>query len=227
MSSDGADVGEISRIISEDFKHGSNLKLGFGVIIEPDVIVGDNVKLGHRVTLKSGTRIGNNSVVDDHCITTGACIIGNNVNVRTGATISRATIIEDLAFIGPGVITNHTKHVGHGRPRVTSDPLITYIGFGAIIGSQVSILAGVYIAPWTIIGGGAVVVKDIYVHGVYVGSPALKKGKVPRNYRIENAPWTIGSMYAEPKSLNILVRYMSNLQIGELGTQIARYKMTK
>jgi len=213
--------------IASDFRHGEGLKLGAQVIIERDVVVGKNVKLGHRCTLKSGTRIGDNSVVDDHCITTGACIIGSNVNVRTGATISRATIIEDWAFIGPGVITNHTLHVGHGRPKVDSHPLVTYIGFGSIIGSQVSVLAGIYIAPNVIVGGGGVVVKDLFFGGIYLGNPVTRRKAVPDSYRVPGAPPRAGYMYAEPKSLNVLIRYMKDLDTGALGAQLARYKMSR
>ena len=123
--------------ISKDFKHGSGLQIGELVIIEPEVIVGNNVKIGHRVTLKSGTIIKDNTIIDDHCITTGACIIGNHVNIRTGAIISKATIIEDYSFVGPGVITNHTKHVNHGRQDKVEDiQLLTYIGYGSVLGSR-------------------------------------------------------------------------------------------
>ncbi|MCP4712110.1 MAG: hypothetical protein GY869_26100 [Planctomycetes bacterium] len=142
--------------IHKSFKHGENLNLGYDVIVEPDVVVGNNVKLGHRAILKSGTVFGDNVIFDENCITTGACYIGNDVNVRTGAIISKATIIEDYGFIGPGVITNHTKNVNHGREdRIELRQLLTYFGYGAIVGSQASILAGVTFAPLVIIGGGA------------------------------------------------------------------------
>lgn len=191
-------------MIASDFKHGENLALGHGVIIESNVVVGSNVKLGHRVTLKTGTIVGDNSIVDDHCITTGACFIGNNVNIRTGAIISKSTIIEDYCFVGPGVITNHTKNVNHGREEnIEAKQLITYIGYGSIIGSQASILAGVRIAPLTIIGGGTVVVKSIEEKGVYVGSPSKKMMELPDEYLI-NLPEDAGSMYSGKEVLNHL-----------------------
>lgn len=197
--------------ISGDFKCGKNLTLGHDVIIEKDVRVGNNVKIGHRATLKSGTIIGDNAIFDDHCITTGACYIGNNVNIRTGAIISRATIAEDYSFIGPGVITNHTKNVNHGRKdRIKDVQLLTYIGYGSILGSQASILAGVTIAPLAIIGGGAVVVKDLSEEGVFVGHPAQKKIPLPEEYRME-LPDDAGSMYLKKEILDHFKRYMPGL----------------
>ena len=199
--------------IDKDFRHGDYLALGHYVIIEPDVIVGNNVKIGHRVTLKSGSIIGDNSIIDDHCITTGACFIGNNVNVRTGAIISKSTIIEDYCFIGPGVITNHTKHVTHGREgKMPETQLLTYIGFGSILGSQASILAGVRLCPQVVIGGGTVVVKDLTEKGVYVGSPARKIMDIPDNY-LMNEPKDAGFMYHNKKIINHMKRYIPNLKL--------------
>jgi acetyltransferase-like isoleucine patch superfamily enzyme len=202
--------------ISNDFIHGEHLTLGHDVIIEKDVRVGDNVKLGHRATLKSGTIIGDNTIFDDHCISTGACYIGNNVNVRTGAIVSKATIIEDYAFIGPGVITNHTKNVSHGRQdKIRDIQLLTYIGYGSILGSQASILAGVEIAPLCIIGGGTVVVKNILEDGVYVGFPAQKKMDLPEEYRMD-LPTNAGLMYMTQEVFDHLKKYMPALHLPQI-----------
>jgi UDP-2-acetamido-3-amino-2,3-dideoxy-glucuronate N-acetyltransferase len=201
--------------IAKDFKHGENLQLGQYVVIEPNVVVGNNVKLGHRCTLKSGTIVGDNSIIDDHCITTGACYIGNNVNARTGAIISKSTIIEDYCFVGPGVITNHTKHVTHGREKIISDmQLLTYLGYGSILGSQASILAGVYIAPLVIVGGGTVVVKDIREKGVYIGFPSRKSMDLPDIYQME-LPENAGFMYLKKDIMDHLKLFMPNLKTPE------------
>lgn len=130
--------------IHDSFKHGANFKCGYNVIIEEDVVVGDDVKLGHNVVLKSGTRLMNSVRFADYVKTTGICIVGNEVDARTGACISRSLIINDKAFIGPGVMTNHTKNVTHGR-NLKEVRLITRIGYGAQLGSQSSFTAGLTI----------------------------------------------------------------------------------
>ncbi len=201
--------------IADDFKHGAGLKMGHGVIIEPDVVVGDNVKLGHRVTLKSGTRMADNSILDDHCITTGACYIGKYVNIRTGAIISKSTILEDYCFVGPGVITNHTKNVVHGREgQLEHEQLLSYIGYGSVLGSQCSLLAGVYIGPQSVIGGGTVVVKDLPGYGVFVGSPARRIADLPPGYRMKE-PENAGNMYMTDEILGLLGKYMPQLRLRE------------
>ncbi|SMD06293.1 transferase hexapeptide (six repeat-containing protein) [Desulfocicer vacuolatum DSM 3385] len=199
--------------ISQDFKHGSGLQIGEQTIIEPEVVVGNNVKIGHRVTLKSGTIIKDNSIIDDHCITTGACIIGSHVNIRTGAIISKSTIIEDYSFVGPGVITNHTKHVSHGRHDNIEDiQLLTYIGYGSVLGSQASIVAGIKIVPQVILGAGTIVVKDLLEPGIYIGFPAKKTVDLPQEYRMDE-PENSGFIYLQKKVLNHLKTYIPHLKV--------------
>jgi len=158
---------------------GKNFKYGENVIIEDDVVIGDNVKLGHNVILKSGTRIHNNVDIADNCCTTGACIIGNDVNIRTGACISKSVIIEDCCFIGPGIMTNHTKHVKHCRPNAKGNFMVTRIKYGSVIGASCWLIAGVTIGSDVIVGGGTLIVKDILVSGIYVGSPPRMLSLLP------------------------------------------------
>jgi UDP-2-acetamido-3-amino-2,3-dideoxy-glucuronate N-acetyltransferase len=159
--------------IHSSFVLGSNFQCGFNVIIEEDVIVGDNVKLGHNVTLKSGTRVMNDVTLADYVKTTGICIIGNGVGARTGACISKSVIINDNTFIGPGVMTNHTKNVMHKR-NLKEVQLITRIGYGAVIGSVASLVAGLTIGDNVVIAAGSNVYKDILEAGIYGGNPVKK-----------------------------------------------------
>ena len=99
-------------------------------------------------------------------------MIGNNVNIRPKAIVSKGVTIEDGVFIGPGVITLHTKHVkgSHGE----SENLNTIIGKNAVIGAGAILLPGVTIGENVVIGAGAVVTKDCLEPGTYVGNPARR-----------------------------------------------------
>jgi acetyltransferase-like isoleucine patch superfamily enzyme len=173
--------------ISKSFVHGKNFKCGENVIIEEDVIVGDDVKLGHNVTLKSGTRIMNDATIADYVKTTGVCIIGNGVSARTGATISKSVIINDNAFIGPGIMTNHTKNVMHKRP-LPEVQLITRIGYGALIGSMSSLVGGITIGDNVVIAAGTNVYKDIPEPGIYGGNPAKKIRDLDPKFILKRPP---------------------------------------
>ncbi len=174
----------MSTVIAPDFQHGDNFICGENVVIEQDVVVGDNVTLGHHVVLKSGSRFGSNINFADFCCTTGACILGDNVNVRTNTVVSKGVIAEDDVYIGPGVMTNHTKNVSHRRPNISSQMYVTRICQGAIIGASVWIMAGVRIGANVIIGGGVLIVKDVLDPGIYVGSPPRILKYLPPEYEV-------------------------------------------
>jgi acetyltransferase-like isoleucine patch superfamily enzyme len=172
----------MSTSIAPDFKHGSGFTHGENVVIEPDVVVGDNVNLGHFIVLKSGTRFGSNINFADFCCTTGACILGDNINVRTNTVISKGVIAEDDVYIGPGVMSNHTKHITHRRPQIKGQFYVTRICHGAIIGASVWIMAGVTIGKNVIVGGGVLIVKNIMDPGIYVGTPPRILRVLPPEY---------------------------------------------
>jgi acetyltransferase-like isoleucine patch superfamily enzyme len=159
--------------IAKDFVCGGNFRHGLNCIIEPDVVVGDDVGLGHDVHLRSGTRILSDVDIADHCMTTGICIIGNHVRIRTASCISKSVIINDWVFVAAGIMSSHTKHIHHGRPKMEKRQLVTRIGYGAIVGSRTNLIAGITVAPGAIIGYNSNVVKDPDVpHGLYFGQPA-------------------------------------------------------
>ena len=111
-------------------------------------------------------------------------IIGNGVGTRTGACISKSVIINDNAFIGPGIMTNHTKNVMHKR-NLKEVQLITKIGYGAVIGSVSSLVAGLTIGDNVVIAAGSNVYKDILEPGIYGGNPVRKIKEVAADFILE------------------------------------------
>jgi UDP-3-O-[3-hydroxymyristoyl] glucosamine N-acyltransferase len=194
--------------IAHDLICGSNLRVGHSSVIEEDVVVGDNVILGHNVVLKSGSRVGSNVIFADYSCTTGACIIGDNINIRTQAVISKSVILEDCVYIGPGVMTNHTKHVTHMRDNIKKEFRLTRIGYGSIIGSRVEILAGVSISPNVIVGGTSLVTKHIDKSGVYFGIPVRFFQDLTDEYFLE------GESKPYEFSEDVIKRYLRHLRTG-------------
>lgn len=171
-------IGEFS-VIEEAVTVGDNVSIGHNSVIGKDVIIGDNVKIGNFCYLKSGTKFASNIDFADYCKTTGICYVGNNVNVRTSSCISKSVIVEDNAFIGAGIMSSHTKHIYHQRPKIPKKQLITRIGYGAVIGSHTNLSAGVQIGDNVVIGYGSVVTKNCLELGIYVGNPTKKFVNVP------------------------------------------------
>jgi UDP-2-acetamido-3-amino-2,3-dideoxy-glucuronate N-acetyltransferase len=88
-------------------------------------------------------------------------------------------------FVGPSaVFTNVTN------PRATinrhSEYRNTHVGRGATIGANATIVPGVTLGPYCLVGAGAVVVRDVPAHALVVGVPAKQAGWVSRaGHRLE------------------------------------------
>jgi acetyltransferase-like isoleucine patch superfamily enzyme len=136
-----------------------------------DVSFGAGVKIVSPVNLY-GCRIGAGTFIGPFTEIQRGVVIGKNCKVQSHSLICELVTIGDECFIGHGVvfINDLFKQGGPARgDRSKWRP--TRVGNRVSIGSNCTILP-VEIADGTVIGGGAVVVKDIRRPGVYAGNPA-------------------------------------------------------
>jgi len=122
--------------------------------VQDDVTIGAGSRVGSFTLIHKGARIGRNCTIGSHC-NICHCQIGDNVSIQTGCHITNGVVIEDNAFIGPGVITLND-------PLVPSKPLkAPAIRQGAKIGGGSILLPGVVVGRKVIVGSGGIVVKDV------------------------------------------------------------------
>lgn len=145
----------------------------------------------------SGTIIGcNTQLINASNITIGrGCFLQDEVYIRAGdsgfVTIGdRAALnsfvkifghggveIGEEAQIGPGTLITTTGHDYTDQNLETSFSKVS-IGARAWIGANATILPGVTIGDYAVIGAGAVVNKDVPSHTVAVGVPARAVKKI-------------------------------------------------
>ena len=146
-------------------------------VIAPDVKLGQDVIIYNFVNLYGceigdGTKIG--SFVE---IQKGACV-GRNCKVSSHTFICEGVTIADEVFIGHGVIFINDKYpratTADGSLQSEADWRVveTIVGRGASIGSGATILCGVTIGEYAIVGAGAVVTRDVPAGTSVAGSPA-------------------------------------------------------
>jgi len=131
---------------------GCNLETGHNVVIREESIIGDYL------------RIWNSSVIDY------GCKIGNSVKIHTHVYVSQYSVIEDDAFLAPGVILANDIHPG--CPDSLDCMQGPCIKRGAQLGINSCILPRVIIGEYSVIGSGSVVTKDIPAGVVAYGNPA-------------------------------------------------------
>ena len=115
-------------------------------------------------------RIGENCNVCSHCLIENEVVIGNNVTIKSGVQIWDGITIEDDVFIGANVSFTNDKYP---RSKNTDWKLLpTLIKKGASIGAGSTILPGLIIGEYSVVGAGSVVTKNIPDGELWVGNPA-------------------------------------------------------
>jgi len=146
-------------------------------IITPDVKLGQNVRIFSFVNLY-GCEIGDNTKIGTFVEIQKNAVVGRNCKISSHTFICEGVHIEDNVFIGHNV-----TFINDLYPRATSvsgqlqtendwKVIETYVKKGASIGSSATILAGVTIGEFAVVGAGAVVTKDVPPHTVVAGVPA-------------------------------------------------------
>jgi len=98
------------------------------------------------------------------------CRIGNNVKIHCNCYVAQFTIIEDNVFLAPGVIIANDLFPG---PAFHEQPLRgPILRRGAQIGCNVTLLPGVEIGEYTLVGAGSVVTRDLPPRVLAYGNPA-------------------------------------------------------
>jgi UDP-2-acetamido-3-amino-2,3-dideoxy-glucuronate N-acetyltransferase len=80
-------------------------------------------------------------------------------------------VLEDDVFVGPSVVfTNVNNPRSEISRRHAYEP--THVGVGATIGANATIVCGVILGPYSMVGAGSTVTNDVAPHGLVIGSPA-------------------------------------------------------
>ena len=130
--------------------------------IDKSVRIGENTKIWHFSHIQSGARIGSNCSLGQNVNVGNNVIIGNNVKIQNNVSIYEGVELEDYVFCGPSMVFTNIKLPRSEFPQKGSDCYQkTIVKKSASIGANATIVCGVTIGEYAIIGSGAVVTKDV------------------------------------------------------------------
>lgn len=146
--------------------------------------IGDGTKIWQHSQIREKSVLGRNCVLGKDVYVDYAVRIGDNVKIQNGVSVYQGVTLEDGVFCGP-----HCVFTNDLRPRaVTPDGALkttdewhlteTLVRTGASIGAHATIVCGITIGRWAMVGAGAVVTRDVPDHGLVYGTPARLKGFV-------------------------------------------------
>src|SRR5579863_10380045 len=140
-------------------------------IVHPNAQIGEGTRIWAHTNILEGAVIGGHCNICDGCYVERGGIIGNHVTLKNGVAVFDGVTLEDDVFVGAG-----TAFINDRNPRShRSDAWVlekTLVQKGATIGANATIMCGLTIGTYAVIGAGCVVIKDVAAHTVVVGNPA-------------------------------------------------------
>ena len=152
-------------------------------IIHPTSIIDEGVKLGQEVRIwhfchiREGAQIGSGSSLGQNVVVGPAVEIGSGCRIQNNVSIFSGVTLESNVFIGPSCVFTNVRNPRADINR-QSEFESTLIRQGATIGANATILCGIEIGAFAMIGAGSVVTRTVPPHALMVGNPARQIGWV-------------------------------------------------
>ena len=138
--------------------------------------VGAGTRIWAFAHVCDGVRIGRDCNICDHTFIESGVSLGDRVTVKCGIYLWTGVACEDDVFLGPNVVfTNDSRPRSRMRPDAYPQTLVRR---GASVGANATVLPGVTIGRWAMVGAGAVVTRDVPDHALVFGNPARRRGWV-------------------------------------------------
>lgn len=156
----------------------SNVFIHQTAVIDEGARIGEGTKIWHFCHLMPcsiGTRciLGQNVYIDRNVI------IGNGVKIQNNVSVYQGVEVEDDVFIGPSVVFTNVINPRSFIER-KEEFRKTVIARGATLGANCTIICGVRVGAFALVGAGSVVTRDVLPFALVFGNPAEQQGWVSR-----------------------------------------------
>lgn len=146
-------------------------------VVEPGAKIGEGTNVWHHTHIRSGACVGRNCNIGKSVYIDVNVVIGDNCKIQNHACLYDGVVVGDNVFIGPHVCFTNDKHPrswiwNPGKIRTT------VVKKGVSIGANSTVVAGVTIFPFALIGAGCVVTKDVPAFSLFIGNPGRVAGRV-------------------------------------------------
>ncbi len=138
--------------------------------------IGPGTRIWQFTVVLPGAIIGSNCNINAQVFIENDVKIGDRVTVKCGVQIWDGIEIEDDVFIGPNV--TFTNDLTPKSKRYPSEFKKTLIKRGTSIGANSTILPGISIGAYAMIGAGSIISREVPDHALIYGSPARIQGWV-------------------------------------------------
>lgn len=145
--------------------------------IDKDVVIEKGTKIWHFSHILKNSNIGESCVIGQNVVIGPDAIIGNKCKIQNNVSVYKGVVLEEEVFCGPSCVFTNVYNPRAFIERKT-EFMKTLVKKRATIGANATIVCGVTIGEYAMIGAGAVVKLDVVDYALVVGVPAKQIGWV-------------------------------------------------
>ncbi len=144
-------------------------------LVGPKAVIGEGTRVWAFTNIQDGSQIGQGCNICDGCFIEEGVTVGDYVTLKNGIAVFKGITIEDEVFCGANCsFINDRYPRSHRQETWVLEK--TFIKRGATLGTNATILCGITIGEYSVVGAGAVVTKSVQPHEIVIGNPAVFKG---------------------------------------------------
>ena len=140
-------------------------------------VIGESTKIWHFSHVMKGAIIGKNCSIGQNVYIASRAVIGSGVKIQNNVSVYDDVVIEDDVFCGPSCVFTNVINPRSFIER-KHEYKKTLVKKGASIGANATIVCGVTIGEYALVGAGSVVTRDVPPYALVYGNPARVHGKV-------------------------------------------------
>ena len=147
--------------------------------IDDGALIGKGTKIWHFCHVMGRAVIGENCNIGQNVYVDNDVKIGKAVKIQNNVSVYKGVVVEDDVFLGPSMVFTNVINPRSFIER-KSEFRATLLKKGSTVGANATILCGITIGRYALIGAGAMVIRDVPDYALVVGNPSRQVGWVNR-----------------------------------------------
>ena len=144
-------------------------------VVDPPCRIGAGTRIWHFSHIMPNCDIGERVNIGQNVVISPHCVVGNGGKIQNNVSIYTGVILEDDVFCGPSMVFTNVIN-----PRAFIERKAEYrrtlVRRGASIGANATVVCGVTLGRYCLVGAGAVVTHDVPDYATVYGNPARLHG---------------------------------------------------
>ena len=153
-------------------------------VIDDGAIIGDNTRVWHFCHIMPTAVIGSDCIIGQNVFVDNNVKVGNGVKIQNNVSLYNGVVLQNDVFVGPSVVFTNEINPRSFIER-KHEFKQTMVEQGASIGANATLICGITVGEFAMVGAGAVVTKDVPAYAVVMGNPAKQTGLVDREGNVQ------------------------------------------